>query len=109
MHIARLTGAVSAWRDGVLAFASEADLKNASSPITSSVQAFIPAPNMGGGSSAELAVRGAQYNLAVTSAQLNASRENSRIASEKLMQVTGQLGDIMAQIAKVDLQKQNVS
>ncbi|TBU23615.1 hypothetical protein BD311DRAFT_768173 [Dichomitus squalens] len=107
MQIARLTGAVSAWRDSVLAFASEADLHSASSPISSSVQAFIPAPNMGGGSSAELAVRGAQYNLAVTSAQLNASRENSRFTSEKLMQVTGQLGDIMAQVVKIDIKKQN--
>ena len=109
VQIARLTGSVSAWRDSVLAFASEADLKVASSPITSGVQAFIPAPNMSGGSSAELAVRGAQYKLAMTSAQLNASRENSRLASEKLMQVTGQLGEIMAQVCKVDLQKQNVS
>nr|VWO97729.1 Non-specific serine/threonine protein kinase (EC [Ganoderma boninense] len=106
-QLARLTGSVSAWRDSVLAFASEADLKVASSPITSGVQAFIPAPNTSGGSSAELAVRSAQYNLAVTSAQLNASRENSRLASEKLMQVTGQLGEIMGQICKVDLQKQN--
>lgn len=109
MQIARLTGSVSAWRDSVLAFVSEADLKVASSPITSGVQAFVPAPNMSGGSSAELAVRGAQYKLAMTSAQLNASRENSRLASEKLMQVTGQLGEIMAQICKVDMQKQNVS
>ena len=54
-------------------------------------------------------MRSAQYRLAATQAQLNASRESSKAASDKLMEVNGQLGDIMAQLAKIDVQQQNAS
>ena len=45
----------------------------------------------------------------ISRGELNASRESSKAASDKLMEVNGQLGDIMAQLAKIDVQKQNVS
>ena len=106
--IDQLTQDVSAWRENVVAFACEADLKLGSSLLTSN--AFLPDPSVeSGGGKAELRVRSAQYRLAATQAQLNASRESSKAASDKLMEVNGQLGDIMAQLAKIDVQKQNVS
>ena len=99
---------VSAWREEVVAFACEADLKLGSSLLSSNP--FLPDPNFeSGGGKAELRVRSAQYRLAATQAQLNASRESSKAASDKLMEVNGQLGDIMAQLAKIDVQQQNVS
>ena len=103
----RLIAEVSAWRGEVVAFATQADLKLGTSHIGSN--AFLPEPNYSAsGSTAELHTRNAQYRLAVTQAQLSASRESSKAASDKLMEVTGQLGDILAQIASVDIQKQNV-
>ncbi|KAI0793599.1 hypothetical protein C8Q74DRAFT_1314667 [Fomes fomentarius] len=104
--IEQLISDIHIWRDRVLEFAAEADLKLRTSHIGNN--AFLPEPDYSpSGSSAELLVRNAQYRLTVTQAQLSASREASRAASEKLMEVTGQLGDILAQIAKVDVQKQN--
>ncbi|KAI0699639.1 hypothetical protein C8T65DRAFT_709898 [Cerioporus squamosus] len=107
-EISLLTREVSAWRDEVIAFACKADLKLGTSHM--SPKAFLPEPNYSsasGGSSAELLVRNAQYRLAVTQAQLNASKESSRAASDKLIEINGQLGEILAQIAGVDVQKQN--
>ncbi|RPD58003.1 hypothetical protein L226DRAFT_490578, partial [Lentinus tigrinus ALCF2SS1-7] len=105
--IAQLSAQVSAWREDVLAFAVEADMKLGNSQMRSN--AFIPHPDYASmtGSSAQLAVRSAQYNLNVMQAQLNASRENCRAASDKLMEVSGQLGNILAQIAGLDVRKQN--
>ncbi|PIL29443.1 hypothetical protein GSI_08385 [Ganoderma sinense ZZ0214-1] len=104
--IEQLIRNVSAWREDVLTFACEADLKLGSSLLTSN--AFLPDPNFeSGGGKAELRVRSAQYRLAATQAQLNASRESSKAASDKLMEVNGQLGDIMAQLAKIDVQQHN--
>lgn len=106
--VKQLISDIHIWRDRVLEFATEADLKLRTSHIGNN--AFLPEPDYSpSGSSAELLVRKAQYRLAVTQAQLSASREASRAASEKLMEVTGQLGNILAQIASLDVQKQNVS
>ena len=105
--IEQLVRDVSVWREEVVAFACEADLKLGSSLLSSNP--FLPDPNFeSGGGKAELRVRSAQYRLAATQAQLNASRESSKAASDKLMEVNGQLGDIMAQLAKIDVQQQNV-
>ena len=106
--IEQLVRDVSAWREEVVAFACEADLKLGSSLLSSNP--FLPDPNFeSGGGKAELRVRSAQYRLAATQAQLNSSRESSKDASDKVMEVNGQLGDIMAQLAKIDVQQQNVS
>lgn len=71
---------------------------------------FLPQPNYSqSGSAADAAVRGAQYRIATSQAQLNASRESSKAATDKLMEVTGNLGEILGQIAQIDFQKQNVS
>ena len=107
-ELSELVNQVTAWREDVVAFASEADLKLGTTQM--GPRDFLPQPSYSsGGSSAELAVRNAQYKLNVAQAQLRASRENSAVATEKLLEVTGQLGDIMAQIAGLDVQKQNVS
>ncbi len=104
----QLTRDISAWREDVVAFACESDLKLSSSLLSSN--AFLPDPNFkSGGGKAELRVRSAQYRLAATQAQLNASRESSKAASDKLMEVNGQLGNVMVQLAKIDVQTQNVS
>ncbi|KAI0644332.1 hypothetical protein C8Q79DRAFT_1012124 [Trametes meyenii] len=66
-----------------------------------------PEPDYTGASSAQLAVHSAQYRLAVSSAQLNASRESSKAATEKLMEVTSNLGEILAQVAGINLQVAN--
>ncbi|KAI0742067.1 hypothetical protein C8Q80DRAFT_1110850 [Daedaleopsis nitida] len=104
--IATLTAEVSAWRDQVVAFAATADLKLGTSQLGSNV--FLPQPNYSrSGSAADAAVRGAEYRMATTQAQLHASRESSKAATDKLMEVTGNLGEILGQIAQIDVQKQN--
>ncbi|KAI0666903.1 hypothetical protein C8Q78DRAFT_1082786 [Trametes maxima] len=106
-QLSDLTNTLSAWRDQVVGFAAHADLKLKTPLINTN--AFLPPPEIGrpGSSSAELAVRNAQYRLTVSQAQLNASRESSQAATEKLMEVTEKLGDILAQVAGINVQVVN--
>lgn len=107
-ELAALTAEITAWRDAVLEFASDADIKLGSSPFDQN--AFLPPPPPPTGTHRrDVASRNAQYQLSVANSQLQASRERSAAASNKLMEVNGQLGTIMAQIAKIDIQKHNVS
>ncbi|KAI0761392.1 hypothetical protein BD413DRAFT_666104 [Trametes elegans] len=102
-----LVSRVSSWRDSVVAFASQADTKLGTPLINSN--AFLPPmqPESGNASSAEMVTRLAQYKLSETRAQLNASREHAKAATDKLMDVTANLGDILAQVAGINVQRVN--
>ncbi|KAI0644313.1 hypothetical protein C8Q79DRAFT_140560 [Trametes meyenii] len=103
----KLVEEVSSWRDNVVSFAVQAHLKLGTPLINNNAFMPPPEPDYTGASSAQLAVRSAQYRLAVSSAQLNASRESSKAATEKLMEVTSNLGEILAQVAGINLQVAN--
>ena len=107
--IQQVTNDVSAWHDEVVKFSSAADLKLNTS-LLSGPSVFLPPapPNRLMFRKAKYAMQLAQYRLKVTQAQLNASRESSKVASDKLTAVNRQLGYIMAKLAKIDVQKQNV-
>ncbi|KAI0771292.1 hypothetical protein BD413DRAFT_476044 [Trametes elegans] len=104
-----LVSRVSSWRDSVVAFASQADTKLGTPLINSN--AFLPPmqPESGNVSSAEMVTRLAPYKLSETRAQVNANRENAKAATDKLMDVTANLGDILAQVAGINVQRVNVS
>ncbi|KAI0644338.1 hypothetical protein C8Q79DRAFT_141228 [Trametes meyenii] len=102
-----LASTLSAWRDQVVGFAAHADLKLKTPLINTNAFLPPPEPSRMGTSSAELAVRNAQYRLTVSQAQLNASRESSEAATAKLMEVTEKLGDILAQVAGINVQVVN--
>ena len=98
------------WRENVLKFATEAFLNLDTSCLSPNTRPAVPdSPKLTGGRTAEIKSRDAQFWVRVTEAQLNASRERARAASEKLKEVTSQLGEVLGQIARVDVQKCNVS
>ncbi|KAM5544447.1 hypothetical protein V8D89_002107 [Ganoderma adspersum] len=105
-----VTCLLSTWHDDVVKFASTADLKLNASLLSPTVFLPPPAPpsqfgNFNG--KAKVAMQAAQYKVSITQAQLNASRESSKAATDKLMEVNKELGHIMAELAGIDIQKQN--
>ena len=107
-EVARLKANVAVWQQDVTTFATEADLKLGTSQTASS--GFLPQPDYSQSTSVtEAVVRNAHYRLLVSQAQMNASKENARVACDNLAEVTGRLGEILGQIGGLDVQKQNVS
>ncbi|PIL29442.1 hypothetical protein GSI_08384 [Ganoderma sinense ZZ0214-1] len=106
-----VTNKLSAWHDDVVKFASTADLKLNASLL--SPPFFLPSPtpphnqfgNFNG--KAKMAMQAAQYKVSITQAQLNASRESSKVATNNLMEVKKELGHIMAELASINIQNQN--
>ncbi|KAI1784673.1 hypothetical protein LXA43DRAFT_194926 [Ganoderma leucocontextum] len=105
--VEQVTKDTSTWRDEVVKFASKADLKLNAPLLNHNVFTSPPSNDQYAGSKADAAMQAAQYKIAITQAQLNASRESSKAATDKLMEVNGQLGHLMAELAKIDVQKQN--
>lgn len=54
-------------------------------------------------------LKNAQFRLNLTSKQLEASRETAAKATDQMIEATKALGEINGEIAKLDLQKINVS
>ncbi|KAI1785908.1 hypothetical protein LXA43DRAFT_975985 [Ganoderma leucocontextum] len=102
-----LASTVADWCDNVVEFSAQADLKLKTSPFKR--QAFVTqqANTAGRMPITTTRINQARYKLEVAEGQLNLAREQSKHATDQLMQATARLGEIMGQLAKVDIQKRN--
>ena len=108
VELEKLTAEIANWREDVLKLAADAACA-LDTPMLSSNGFLSDSSTPTGGSSAEMRSRDARFRLKAAESQLNASRERSQAASEKLREVTGHIGDILAEVASIDIQKRNVS
>ncbi|KAG8883922.1 hypothetical protein FRB97_005596 [Tulasnella sp. 331] len=104
--IAAVVSNINAFTYSASQFATEAQLKTNTAPIQSpGLDTPATPPVDGDEGAAQMAVKNAQFRLSSAGSQLNASRDSYEKSTNKMLEVTKALGEIMGQIAGLDLQK----
>lgn len=105
-NVAAVVSKINAFTYDASKFATDAQLKTNTAAMTSpGFDTPTQPPVDSNDSAASMAVKNAQFRLSSAGTQLTAGRDSYEKSTNKMLEVTKALGEIMGQIAGLDLQK----